>query len=209
MKFIISDKEEVEQAIKDILLEPYKKNAEEWSRCIEDVTCSAAKDFTASVKQLLKEAVFLQEEGKKDNITFFNIHYLRSSLLDGSFQLVMNLYSARYYFDPVETEVSWCPKIVKEYYYEDLKHLDSQIIRKNIIISKQELQVFKEKHYFDYLLFLPRFCQFHINKIMETEEFKKLKINEDFVVQYGEYMGTMMPIYAQFSQERIDEILHN
>ena len=209
MKFIISGKEEVEQAIKDILLEPYKKNAKEWSQYLEDVNCSAAKEFTASVKQLLKEAVLLQEEGKKDKITFFNIHYLRSSLLDGSFCLVMNLYSARYYFDTIETEVSWCPERIKEYYYEDLKYLDSQIIRKNIIISKKELQKIKEKHYFDYLLFLPGFCQFHINKIMETEEFKKMKINEDFVVQYGEYMGAMMPIYAQFSQERIDEILHN
>ncbi len=209
MKFIISDKEEVQQAIQDILLEPYKKNAEEWSRLLEDEGSSTAKEFSVAVKKLFKIVEMQQEKGEKDEITFFNIHYLRSSLLDDSFQLVMNLYSPRYYFDPIDTEVCWCPDILKKYYYDDIKYLEERITRMNIIISRQELQVVKQKHYFDYLLFLPKFCQHHINKLIETEEFKKIKISEDFVIQYGEYMGPMMPLYAKFSQERIDEILHN
>lgn len=209
MKFIISDKEEVQQALKEILIEPYKRNMEMWAGQLENEDATQAEEYRKAFEKLLKKISKLQESGQKDALSFINIHYLRSSLLDESFQLVINAYSCRYYFDPVEVEVAWCPSILKQYYESDIAYLEERIKRMNIIISPQELQVIKQKHYFDYLLFLPKFCYIHFQKIMQTETFKRIKINDDFVVQYGEYMGPMTPIYAQFSQERIDEILHD
>jgi len=209
MKFIISDKEEVQQAIKEILSEPYQKNAEQWAKQIEDTNSVSAKEYKETLKQLFALVKEQQECGKKDALTFINIHYLRSSLLDESFQLVLDAYSSRYYFDNVDTEVSWCPTTLKHYYETDIQYLEERIRKMNIIISPQELQVVKQKHYFDYLVFLPGFCQIHFQNMMKTELFGQIKTNEDFIVQYGEYMGPMIPIHAQFSQERIDEILHD
>ena len=131
LKWIISDKDDIKEAIIDILQKPYMDNVEQWNKVCHECNSVVVKDYIQHIDELFKRTIKKQNRNKA-KIQFMNIHYLRSSYLDDSFSLVINLYSARYYFDPIETEISWCPKPLKEYMQKDMDLLDKSIIRKNI-----------------------------------------------------------------------------
>ena len=192
MKFIISDKEEALSLIKEIVAENYQVHVNDWNR-IKDK--EPKKELLKAMDNIFRSTAQAQMEKGKKEIAFINIHYLRASLLDGSFGLMINTYSEDYYFDNIDCSIEWIPYEIRKYFEEDMKNLEQSIRRKNIIISQKELFDIRKKHYFDYLILVAAFLIQCMDDIVALESFHKMSKKEKLYIQYGEIYGHIMPIY--------------
>lgn len=209
MKFVISDEEEVRAAVRDILMEPYREHIKEWCDICRMEDSESADEFIRAMDALFVQTGTLQRQHRKAAVTFLNIHYLRASLLDGTFRLLLNAYSSRYYFDPMETDSDWCPKWIRQNYLSDMEYLEQQARKRNIRIPRMELQNIRQKHYMDYVLLLPGFCQMNVERVLALSSFSELEVDQEFGIVFGEYMGPIIPLYWRGGEEkRTDEILH-
>lgn len=205
--YIITNEKEANEAIREILIEEYQKNANSWMEEIEDVSSISSKEFIQVMDNLFKDVAQKQENAGKRTIEKIYIHYLHSSQLDGTFELMINAYTKAVYFDICETEVYWCPTKVKKYYFDAIEHLRKQIKRKNILISEKKIREIERKFYFDYMIFFPKFFNKMMPKVMELDSFKKCDIAKDLLVVFGEYMGKIRPVFIHFSDETIAEFI--
>lgn len=192
MKFIISDKEEALASIREIVADCYQVHVNEWNN-IKDK--EPKKKLLKAMDKIFRSTAQAQTEKGKKEIVFINIHYLRASLLDGAFSLLINTYSEDYYFDSIDCSTEWIPCEIKNYFEEDMKNLEQSIVRKNIIISQRELFDIRKKHYFDYLILVAAFLIQCMDDIVALESFHKMSRKERLYIQYGELYGHIMPIY--------------
>lgn len=205
-KYIITDEEEACEAIKEILKEEYEKNIVDWQRELDRKDSVEKKEFLKVMDQLLRLVGKEQKEGRKEKIEQIYICYLRSSLLDGSFDLAIHAYSKRVYFDLCETEMYWCPNTVKEYYFSAIQKLEHMIKRKNIVLARDKVKEIEKKHYFDYLLFLPKMCNLLMPEVRQMESYKTADISRDLIVFFGEFMGAAEPVYIYLSEETLEQM---
>lgn len=192
MKHIISDKAEVHIMVKQIVMESFRTHVEEWDM-IKD--SEPKKEMLRAMERVFDLTIRAQREKGKEDIAFINVHYLRASLLDGSFSLLINTYSEKHYLDDVVCLAEWIPTEIKRFFMEDMVYLEKMIIQKNIIISQRELYDIKKKHYFDYLFLLLIQIKQCSNDIISIKEFMQMKKANIYFILYGEIYGRLIPVY--------------
>lgn len=192
MKHIISDKAEVHTMVKQIVMESFRTHVEQWDTIKNS---EPKKELLRAMERVFDLTIRAQREKGKEDIAFINIHYLRASLLDGSFSLLINTYSEKHYLDDVVCLAEWIPTEIKRFFMEDMVYLEKMILQKNIIISQRELYDIRKRHYFDYLFLLLIQIKQCSNDIISIKEFMQMKKVRIFFILYGEIYGRLIPVY--------------
>lgn len=192
MKVVIDNKEEVYAMVKQIVAESYQMHVKEWDE-IKDKEPKI--ELMRAMDRVFDLTYRAQTEKSKQEIAFINVHYLRASLLDESFSLLINTYSERYYLDAVDCFTEWVPKEINSYFEEDMENLEKKIIQKNIMITQKELFDIRKKHYFDYIFLLLIYVKQCLEDIVSLKSFMRMKKKERIFIQYGEIYGQITPIY--------------
>lgn len=122
-------------------------------------------------------------------ISWLGICILETSLVTGSYEILLSLYDQDFYFDPDPIESYWCPPGFMECFEEDMevviKRLHTQFPR----IWRYEEVAVRCRCIDYYYAALCQLCRDLREEITETVAFKNVKKAKCFTVFFGQYRG--------------------
>jgi hypothetical protein len=175
-------------------------NAILWTRYFEDKEEEAKQDFFNELKSLYEKTKIQQDNGQKEAITYLTIAYLRSSILTGSNQFMISMYSDKFYLDETESNIYWTPKFMFEHIENDMRETKDFIIKSEKIARLSEFEMgevryyYTEAHFPVIALFMKKLVDICIDEIKQSSLVKPI-FNENFSVVYGGYMEEGLTIY--------------
>lgn len=189
-------KDEMLAIAKDTLFEKYKKIS---SQVFEEID----KKYTDTVYyEELKEAFLdacekcdkMQQNNKKKEIMFVGVHFLKSSMITGTYDLYINFYDNHLYGDRVETYGIWKPKTIMSYYDEFAEIYEKNIRRKIVRPMYSEIQDMKMQLYGDFLKIAEGIVRAYAFELINLPEFITLNRQSEYALFFSAYMELGHPL---------------
>lgn len=143
---------------------------------------------------LFMKADSLERHNKE--IAYLGICYLHSSLLTGSYELLLSLYDESLYLDSDPIEVYWKPSTIFAYFERDLEEIIPRLRNKYIRLQQYELSMIKKLYAEYYYAVIQKLCKDMCWEILSSEYFSKIHIGGKFKVFFGRYRGEGRTLYC-------------
>jgi len=181
--------------MKDYLTPIWNERFSEDQKKIEDYFNTHKKvislEFKAIIHNIVSQVCSLQEVGEQCEITYLVISYLYSSLLNKGYQFEITLCNESLYIDKNSITTYWCPEFLYQYTVEEELYLQKELQKKYIRIKPYELESLRQDLFLQYWDIAKSYFQILVKQLKESAEFKKVKINGELRVLYGEHMGEL------------------
>ena len=149
-------------------------------------------DFCSyAVKRILPDVCYLQSMETQSEIAFLVIHFLKSSLLNKSYDYEIKLYNESLYLDENDVAGYWYPEFLYQFADDEEVFLKKELQRKFIIIKSYEIEILRRKLFSQYWGAAKQYFKILTNCLCERPEFKQVKTNGKLRVLYGEHMGKL------------------
>lgn len=197
----ISTQEEINTFAKETFRELLEQSTKCMLQELNQNTNSVKKEFLQAIDSVLTLGYQMQQKKEKEAIAFLHIFYLKASLLTGTYELQINLFDKRFYFDKQECYGFWIPKLFIKYFEEDMAKFYEKA-RKHLIqfgyAGKQEVKL----HYYDaYLAMIGQFIVKEAPEIAKLSSFQKLEKEERFTILFGGYLDQAIRVYPPLPLE--------
>lgn len=197
----MSRKDEIFSTAEDFLAERLEKNGER----LADYYIKRRKDITA---------VFIEHIHALSEITgehqrtlgkaagrYLHIACLRSSIMTGSHEFRLAMYSNKFYLDPIDTSVYWKADFLFQYVEQDIQDALTLIRRKVTGISDFEIKELTFKYAQCYCPVMAFFITELVQAAMEQIKWD-CEMDKDFSVVFGGHMEQGATVYPEIKQEK-------
>lgn len=147
-----------------------------------------AEGLRRALEAVLEKGAALQEAGRKGAGAYVCISFLRTSLLNGKFELRIDLYDEGMYMDESECEAYWEAEALAAYFAEDGAYFADCARRGVVRLLEAEVVDFLQEYGDAYFELLGAFCAEAVAGIEDWEAWKRLRWAALVRVTYGEYM---------------------
>lgn len=187
--------DEIESYARELLSDRYMDNLNKIEIEFFDNKQKILSELTDAFDQLFKKGIELQRKNEKEKIGFISIFYLKSSIVTGSYEIMINLYDKSYYFDRKEVSACWKPMFIIRYFIDDIEYLQKAIKTKIIRPQRYEIDKIKMQYCNDYFKVIECFLEKYIDEITSLDSFNKLQKEEDIKITLGEYLDKSITLY--------------
>lgn len=146
------------------------------------------KSYLKVFETLLQNTENQQKKGKKGEIQYICISYLRSSLYTKSYQFQIDFYDTSFYLDTMECSQNWKSDFIMKYFEEDIRSTAEYIKRTKIRVLDWELEEIRKNYIYQYYYLVQKFCEDKASEVMELIKHSSIKTTEPMFLLYGGYM---------------------
>lgn len=189
-------KDEMLAIANDTIFEQYKEIS---NRVFEEIDKKYIKTtYYEELKRGFLEACekcdFMQKKGRKKEIMFVGIHFLKSSMITGTYDLYINFYDNQLYGDRIETYGIWKPQTIMSHYEELAQVYEKNIQRKVIRPLYSEIQDMKMQLYGDFLKIAEGIVRAYAFELINLPEFITLNRQSEYALFFSAYMELGRPL---------------
>ena len=195
MKMKNTKKDEMFVIAKDKIFEKYKEIR---SQVFEEID----KKYTNTVYyeelkrgflDACEKCALMQSKGRKKEIMFVGVHFLKSSMITGTYDLYINFYDNRLYGDRIETYGIWKPQTIMSHYEELAQVYEKNIRQKVIRPLYSEIQDMKMQLYGDFLKIAEGVVRAYAFDLINLPEFITLNHQNEYALFFSAYMELGRP----------------
>lgn len=189
-------KNEMLAIAKDTLFEKYKEISNQVFEEIDKKYTNTIyyEELKRGFLDACEKCAKMQQNNKKKEIMFVGVHFLKSSMITGTYDLYINFYDSRLYADRVETYGIWKPKTIMSHYEEFAKIYEKNIRRKVIHPMYSEMQDMKMQLYGDFLKIAEGIVRAYAFELINLPEFTNLNRESEYALFFSAYMELGRPL---------------
>ncbi len=143
------------------------------------------------VQGMVSDVCRLQASGKQNEIACLVIHFLRSSLLNRSYDYEINLCNKTLYLDENSTAGYWYPEFLYQFTGNQELFLKKELQIKFVKIKAHEIELLRWTLFLQYGDIAKPYFKVLTDCLLQRPEFKQVKTNGELQVLYGEHMGKL------------------
>ncbi len=185
--------------------ETFQELLEQSTKCIlqelNQKSNSIKKEFLQAVDSVLTLGYQMQQRKEKEKVSFLHIFYLKSGLLTGTYELQINLFDKRSYFDPQECYGFWIPTLFIKFFEEDIEKFYEKARKHLVQFGYAGKQDVKLRYYDAYLAMIGQFIVKEGLEIIKLSSFQKLEKEENIMILFGGYLDQAIRIYPPLPVE--------
>lgn len=158
-----------------------------------------AASLSAAIKEVCRQARLQQEAGCKGPAAYLYISFLRTNLLDDSYQYRLDLYDEKFPLDRTECSGKWKVKFIWDTFQKRQTEL-ATAIRTGLYANKIRpfhihtiKRTMAEKYHLATIVFTQRL----IEEALLTPEYANLDKAPHFTIMMGEYQDRSVMIYQE------------
>ncbi|MBD5088253.1 MAG: hypothetical protein HDT30_05495 [Clostridiales bacterium] len=161
-----------------------------------------SRDFILALEQVFLECIEFQKLKIKEPIEFVTIYFLRSSIVTGSFDFLIQLYDENFLWDEVNVEGIWTPQWLLQEYLSTINEVKIKIKHDILGFYDSDIDFLNLEIGESFMRLMLTFVNNQIEKIIELENFRKMKTNPKFKIVFGDIYGRLVTIYSNQSEKR-------
>jgi hypothetical protein len=166
------------------ILENFKENKEKLKETI-----------ISKFSEVCNKAKKIQEENLKKEIKYIYISYLRTSIMENSGIYRIDLYDDRWFLDKEECSVNIDFSCIYEALFNHEKELQEKRKAYNRAITEMDIEKIKLKEANKYHEIGIKFLEVVIGDLVECQEYKEMKKDEEINIFAGEFRDETIIIY--------------
>lgn len=149
-------------------------------------------DFRSIISRgIAQQASMFQTAENPEEFSYLTICCLHSSILDRSYEYEVSLYHKSLYVDQSGITDYWCPEFLYQYAADQESFLKEQLQQKFIGLQRYETELIRKQLFLEYWDVARTYFKLLTDDLMEDRTFSNLKVDHQFCVLYGEYMGEL------------------
>ncbi|AQR94240.1 hypothetical protein [Clostridium saccharoperbutylacetonicum] len=145
--------------------------------------------------EVCNKAKKIQEENLKKEIKYIYISYLRTSIMENSGTYRIDLYDDRWFLDKEECSVNIDFNCIYEALFNHEKELQEKRKAYNRAITEMDIEKIKLKEANKYHEIGIKFLEAVIGDLVECQEYKEMKKDEEINIFAGEFRDETILIY--------------
>lgn len=151
--------------------------------------------FCHSFQTLFQKGLELQAQGRLGPVAYLAIAVLRTLLMEGCYQLRLDLYDASYFLSKIECSAYLDLEYLFKYIDTDINGLIADLKECGGKYPTYEIDNLKKEYISVYAAIAQAFLVQNLPAILGLAEYKLLKKTADFKIIYGEYLDRTAVIY--------------
>lgn len=166
----------------------------------EDVNANANQiwnELQSVIHKLLKNVEEMQIQYKKGKMQYLIFSFLRYGIYLNTLEICMDALDDNFYLDEREAAEYYCPVFLQDRYSEDVKYLFKLAGKNFVRLQNYEWIKLKEKYTEMYNSIIFHLIVNLSGQIAEIVMESNVKVSEDFMILYGEYMDKATVIYKK------------
>lgn len=174
--------------LEEVLSEIFVADAEYLLSDINKNFNTLEKEFLLVIDNLCKKCYEEQNLGKKSDIKILHFCYLQSARLTHNYKLQIALYDQNFYLDQNEISTVWDIQFIMKYFEQEMEIYEKKAKQKFKEYQYSQIQKIRQKYFTLYFQVVGDILQMFIPLIEKSIYYNKMKKEEPFYINYGEYM---------------------
>ena len=157
---------------------------------------SIRDEFLLAFKNLCKKACEMQSYGEKGKIQYINISALRTAIVTGSSEFIMEAYNNEWFFDSSECTVKFRADSLLNHLDKFLSNLKKQYGKYMNVIQSQDMQRIMLEVSQSYFWYAIQISRYSIEQFINSVAFLNMGKESEYYILSGEYKDQCQIIYS-------------
>lgn len=155
------------------------------------------KELFTTFDALCQNAIRLQAQGKKGNIQYIYISFLRTSIMENTSFYRMDAYDENWFLDKEECTALWNADFIFQSLFTHMEKLEEkkkEYVRK---VTSMDIDEIKLQEAVKYHMITVEFIRAMAPKLIEIESYKEMGKTAELRILAGEYMDQSEILYGK------------